>query len=511
VTLRPVRGLAVLALLAATAAGAADVAVPGTKLRVDASGYLDGLAVADTGGGPRERPQAIAEVRFESRLTRALRAHLTLRGRAGGPFEGGHPGVFNLVHEFQNRTPSLELNEAWLEARQGDLQVRAGVQKFAWGKLDGVPPTDVLTPRDLHDPIVRDFEESKIGIPAVAGTYFLPPAPSLDLSDLRATLVYLPIAVPPRLALAEERWFPPTVAVDRQIFISQADAARLGFPVALRTLVDFHTLNHRPPARLDAGGVALRLGGAWRGMDWDLYHYTGPETAPDADLLATLKGDGVHVDPRTGKQFFRIRARSDLRQAHDVIHMSGLDASAVFGGATVRAEGAFFVGRPYLRPSADLFSVDALAAIPRPVVSHIVQRLTAGKSAALPLGDLFPSRDSAEWGVGADYLVHGFLPLVQVNEIVFLDHGPEQLYSNPETRFLGSLKKSFLQDTLECEVRAVYAIERRAWYVYPRISYRYRDNWRFRLGYLAIGGPLESYIGQFHRNDEVVLEARYSF
>ena len=62
--------------------------------------------------------------------------------------------------------------------------MRAGIQKFAWGKLDGPPPTDVLTPRDLHDPLVRDYEESKIGIPAVQLTYYLPPVPSLDLRNL---------------------------------------------------------------------------------------------------------------------------------------------------------------------------------------------------------------------------------------------------------------------------------------------------------------------------------------
>ena len=120
----------------------------------------------------------------------------------------------NFVHEFQNRTPSLEFNEAYAELRHGDVQLRAGIQKFAWGKLDGAPPTDVLTPRDLHDPLVRDFEESKIGIPAVALTYFPPPVEALDLSELKASLVYVPIAVPSRIALLEERWFPPSISDD---------------------------------------------------------------------------------------------------------------------------------------------------------------------------------------------------------------------------------------------------------------------------------------------------------
>jgi hypothetical protein len=38
----------------------------------------------------------------------------------------------DLVHEFQNRTPSLEFN-GLTELRHGDVQLRAGIQKFAWG------------------------------------------------------------------------------------------------------------------------------------------------------------------------------------------------------------------------------------------------------------------------------------------------------------------------------------------------------------------------------------------
>src|SRR5262249_40890500 len=157
-------------------------------------------------------------------------------------------------------------------------QVRAGIQKFAWGKLDGLPPTDVLTPRDLHDPIVRDIEESKIGIPALQATYFLPPVERLDLHELRVTLVYVPLAVPPRLALLEERWFPPSVNAQSVVPFPAAEPPQgldlhLPVPVSATIPVDFHTLNHRPPLQLDEGAIAVRLGGTAHGVDWDLSQY----------------------------------------------------------------------------------------------------------------------------------------------------------------------------------------------------------------------------------------------
>jgi hypothetical protein len=501
---RGARIAAVALVLVAATVGAVELPVPGTTGKVDASGYLDGLAVAEI-GGPRQRPQAIGELRLLGRVMPQLRLQLTLRGRVGGPFEGGHPGIMNFVHEFQNRTPSLEFNEAYGELRLGDAQLRAGIQKFAWGKLDGLPPTDVLTPRDLHDPLVRDVEESKIGIPALSGTYFLPPVDALGLSELRAQLVYIPFAVPSRLALAAERWFPPSVIARRVIRLSADDVeAAFGFPRGARIPITFRTLNNAPSHSIVDGGIAFRLGGTWREMDWDVYHYTGPETGPNADLVVSVKGE--EIDPK-------ILAPADvhLRQEHDTIHMTGADWSTALGGATVRAEAAFFLDRPYLRISSDLFTPEALSQIPKMRADRIFNRVFMLKRARVPLQELFPDRDSVEWGVGADYLIEGFLPLVQVNQVVFTDGGPEQLYSDPETRILGSVKKKILADTLELELRGVYAIERAAWFVYPRATYRLGDHWRFRLGYLAPGGPLDSYIGQFHRNDEFTLEARYGF
>jgi hypothetical protein len=499
-----VAAFVVVALAVAAPVRGANVTVPGTSATVDASGYVDGLAIVPV-GGPRQQPGLSGELSLLGKVSRSLRLQLTTRSHVGGPYEGGHAGVMNFVHEFQNRSTSFEVNEAFAELRLGDAQVRAGIQKFAWGKLDGPPPTDVLTPRDLHDPLVRDYEESKIGIPAVQLTYYLPPVPSIDLHDLKTSLVYIPFAVPARAPLAEERWFPPSIQPGGQLLPKPLAAPPFSFdrhvPVA------FHTLNSRPPGTFEAGGIAFRLGGTVHDMDWSISHYTGPETGPDAELDAQAICRQCATTPTDRK----LRARAVLRQDHDVIHMTGADWSAAFGGATVRAEVAAFQNRPYLRISGQVVDEALQDVVVSKKPPAWAAHLLTGKWTRVPLAELFPDRDSVEWGIGADYLIEGFLPLLQVNQVVFTDNGPTELLSNPETRIVASVKRRFLADALEVEVRGVYAFTRDAWFLYPRVTYHYGDHMRFRLGYLAIGGPPESVIGQYRANDELTLEARYSF
>lgn len=491
-------------MVLAGAALADPVQVWGTGGRMALGGYLDGLAIVDTGGGPRQLPQALADTWVDTVAADWLRGHVELRSQVGGPFVDGTAGVFNFVHAFQNRSPSLDFSEAYADVRLSRADLRIGVQKIAWGKLDGVPPTDVINPRDFHDPFIEDFEEAKIGIPAVQATYYLPDAPSFDLDQLRATLVYVPIAVPSRLPLVEERWFP--ASLNRSQVSVEFCEQTFVIPVVLQTL------NHRPPKGLDAGGIAFRLSGTWRESDWDIYHYTGPETGPNAELLAEVVLDGP-LDPAVCQMpggEVPIKAIASLRQKHDVTHMTGGDWAATFGGATVRAEAAVFNNRPYLRLASDLVEA-SLHNLTSDQKKKILAEVTMNGRAPVQLGDLFPLRDSIEWGIGVDYLVHGFVPIVQLNQIILLEPAPPLLINQPETRLTAVVRRSFLQDRLELEFRGVYELERGGWFVFPRVSYLIRDDLRVRLGYLALGGTRNSLFGQFGNNDELVLQTRYSF
>jgi len=532
-------------LIAATPSFA--LTVPHTGSHVQASGYLDVLGVVPTEDSRRQRPQGLAVLRLDADVSEHLQGRLELRGRLGGPFEGGHPGVFNLAHTFQNYSPSLEIREGYVDWRTAAADFRVGIQQFAWGRLDGVPPTDVLNPRDYHDPFVTDFEEAKIGIPAVQATRHLPDVPRLSLGELRATLVYVPFAVPSRLPLLEERWFPGAALARGPIRLRKLDLERQLDEALLRrrraclrrkpasdclphdsyvvhdvsVYPSYRTGNHHAPHTFASGAIAFRLGGTWRDVDWNLSHYTGPETGPDLAINPivvdryTTPNDGIfEYDPK------RLDAPTTLAQQTSTIHMTGLDWATQVGATAVRGELAVFQDRPYLRTGQSLVDDRSVRSIRFP--KNLAQKFyeddhfdctRSGRACrgAVDLGDLFVRRDSVEWGIGADYLTHGVFLLGQLNQVVLLERAPRLVIGDPETRWTTVIRRRFLQDRLELEVRGVYTIERGGWFVFPRAAYTIRDGLRLRVGYLAIGGTRNSLIGQFGRNDQLVLELRYGF
>lgn len=54
-----------------------------------------------------------------------------------------------------------------------NFDLRIGKQQIIWGKADGVFITDVISPRDLSEFILPDFEEIRIGTNAVKFDYYL--------------------------------------------------------------------------------------------------------------------------------------------------------------------------------------------------------------------------------------------------------------------------------------------------------------------------------------------------
>ena len=111
------------------------VARPAT---IDVEGKLEFLAVGRTqSSSPSQDPQGKLRLRVSTDLSPRLRFVTDLTGTAGGtPRNPSGAGVYDFGHVRQDLSPSLEIGEAYLDFYSSLLDLRLGLQKFAWGRLD---------------------------------------------------------------------------------------------------------------------------------------------------------------------------------------------------------------------------------------------------------------------------------------------------------------------------------------------------------------------------------------
>jgi len=174
-----------------------------------------------------------------------------------------------------------ELREAFVDLRFGRLDVRAGRQIIAWGRADGVNPTDNLSGQDLRL-LVPDDADRRLGTTAVRASYYA--------GGVSVTGVWLPefrgheFALPPP---------PPGLA-----FVREAE-------------------------RWPGNQWALRVERTGGAVDWSASYFRGLDTAPDLGLAA--RDGGLPA----------------VRVSHHRVRVFGADMAANAGRFGLRAEGAY--------------------------------------------------------------------------------------------------------------------------------------------------------------------------
>lgn len=509
-------GRTVLCALALGAARGAAFEYRGAAGTLSASGYLEGQAIVRTDPDTqRERPQALWDLRLTADPHRTVRLFLETRTLFGGPPEqAGGFGAFNLSDTFQNISPSVQFAEAWIDWTLPHADVRVGLQKFAWGRLDRFQPTDVLNPRDYTDPFLAEEGYAKLGTPALKASYY-PPAGGPIPADTSLTLVWIPVPFPVLFPLDNQRWFPPAINANGS-FVAKAGSFGMGFPAQDTTInfSDIETRNRRPPQQLDEGAVGLRVAGTTHGIDWAVSYYDGVETGPNFMLgsetrCATLNAAGTCGSLET------LDSTGILTPRFDRIRLIGADAGFEVAGVTARLEAAFGMDRRLPRPTSTIITLpqvtQVLQGLSKGERNRAIAALLAGESAETPLPDLFVSRDTVQVGVGADYVWHGWQPIFQVNQTFVLDNDTKLLVPDYDTRLTFVLRKAFLSDTLATEVAWVQGLERSYTSGILRATYAITDDLRVRAGYLFLAGSRNTLIGEYKPNDEAFFQLRYSY
>lgn len=115
----------------------------------------------------------------------------------------GNVSLFvNPVFNYSGLDKELDINlrQAYFDIYYDNFDLRIGKQQIIWGKADGVFITDVISPRDLTEFILPEFEEIRIGTNAVKLNYYL--------GNSTVEAVWLPTFQPTITPDQNSIWFP---------------------------------------------------------------------------------------------------------------------------------------------------------------------------------------------------------------------------------------------------------------------------------------------------------------
>lgn len=481
-------------LLSTVSAAATALEVPLLQ-KLDVEGRVEFLDVEGFRSATRRQlPQGKITARLTADPSSRYRLVADLTGMTGGtPRRSGGAGVFDLHHVRQDISPSLEVGEAYVERRSEWFDVRAGIQKFAWGKLDSFQPNDLLSPQKYFDPFLEEEIDRKIGVPAISPTLFLPrPGGGVPLEEMRLTFAWVPLHVPYYFPDQDERWYPPLARVPE---VSEVQG--------IRVVNRSRFANGDLPSRtLDNGAYGVRFAALVAGADFALYGFEGFDPSPAFD--ASARGF-ARLDPAVAGGV-DVRSEVTVFPELERIRSFGGDLAYRLLGATARAEAAYVLDRPYMRSLRDVIASQRVGRVDAAALGG-----AAEVSVPVTLDPVNVRRDGVEWGVGGDRFFGETFVLVQVNQTSVLENDTDLLISDFQTRFALTVRQGFLDDRLQAELRGVYAMQDVAGLAHPRLAYALSDHLDARVGLLLIAGRERSLLGQYARNDQAYVRLRFLF
>jgi hypothetical protein len=366
----------------------------------------------------------------------------------------------NYDEVYQSNTPYLEFKELYLSHTMDDLDVRAGIQRFAWGRLDEYPPNDLLNPWDYTRFLLKPLEDRKIGVPSISAI--------LSKRDWTYDAVWVPVFIPYRLPMPDERW----AGIALTSALSQIPNARI---VPAEPDLPRHTIEN------STFGIRIKHTGD---IEWALNLFHGYDPRPvfkTTALTISPQAGNFIIDPGTVPDFHRIS-------------VIGLDAAAVRGDLSLRAEAACSFNR-YLNIRRELWGYPA---VPVPGIN--------------PLNPIERKHDTLDYGIGADYRTFedGLLTMQAQQTIIFGD--VSELYEKKvETILWANLKIGWMNQKVETNLNIAYNPEHGDTMVKANARYVFTDSWKAGITAMELNGPPQSIFGRYSHNDQVEAELVYSW
>jgi len=361
---------------------------------------------------------------------------------------------------YQDNTPYLEFKELYVERSVENIDLRIGIQRFSWGRLDEYPVNDLFNPWDYTQFIVRSIEERKIGVPSISA--------GMSGTDWTYQMVWVPWLVPYRLPQPNERW------------------SAISIGTTLSKISDAEVISQEPdlPARsLENGSAGFRVQRMGE-IDWAVNLFHGYDLRPvfrTTQLRVSESGGGLLIDPGFVPSFHKITS-------------IGMDGATVIGDWSLRGEAAYAFGR--------VFDIrQELWGYPKVLALGVT-----------PLNPVEIERDTLDYGLAADFrpFEDGMLTL-QAQQRLIVDR-PATLFDREiETILWVSFRVGWMNRKIETNFNLAYNPEHGASMVRPSVYYIFSDSWKAGLIGLLLDGPPQSIFGNYSKNDQIEMVVVYSW
>ena len=210
------------------------------------------------------------------------------------------------LYQYPNQDVTLGLREAYMDVYFDNMDLRIGKQQIIWGKADGMFITDIVSPKDLGEFLLRDFDEIRTGITSLKANYYL--------GDNTVEMVWIPT-------------FTPTIMPDETSIWSRIPE----FPLP----ITIDESQKEIPARLENSEGFIKFSGMSSLLDYEIMAGTMWDDDPTLHIIPIITVDNPTP---SGLMLFPI---------HHQLTLAGGSFSSELGGFIFRGEGAYYMGKQF--------------------------------------------------------------------------------------------------------------------------------------------------------------------
>lgn len=238
---------------------------------------------------------------------------LTIEGGSGNVSIFANP----VIYQSPGNEVDFDLGEIYLDMYFSSTDIRIGRQQIIWGKGDGVFITDIVSPKDLSEFLLPDFDEIRTGVTAIKLNQYI--------GDQTFELVYIPT-------------FTATVFPDASSIWSRTPA----FPAPITE--DYSEKDIQ--ATLKNSEVFTKFSGILPFMDYEIMAGYMWDDDPSMHVMPEFSGTPPALTGVT------------LRPQHHRLSVGGGSFSTELAGMVFRGEGAYYQGKQFLAVNAMEYPIE---------------------------------------------------------------------------------------------------------------------------------------------------------